>query len=99
MKTSLFQQQLFTLLNKLEQSGIHYTLAHTRDQALMVSVAVPGERWEIEFLSDGIVEIERFISNGSIDNEDRLSELFARNANYADLAEAGIYSDEDGVPV
>ena len=44
MKTPLFQQ-IVTLLDKLEQSGIHYTLAHTREQALTVSVAVPGERW------------------------------------------------------
>ncbi|MFN8493575.1 MAG: hypothetical protein U0350_38600 [Caldilineaceae bacterium] len=98
MNTSLFQQ-LLTLLDKLEQSGIHYTLAHTREEALMVSVALPGERWEIEFLSDGTVEIERFISNGVIDNEDRLGELFARYADNTDLAEEAIYSDEDGVPV
>jgi hypothetical protein len=98
MKTSPFQQ-ILTLLGKLEQSGIHYTLAHTREEALMVSVAVPGERWEIEFLNDGAVEVERFISNGVIDNEDRLGELFARYAGYADPTEEGIYSDEDGVPV
>jgi hypothetical protein len=98
MRTPIFQQVL-TLLDKLAQSGIHYTLAHTREQALTIRVAVPGERWEIEFLNDGTVEIERFISNGVIDNEDRLGELFARYADYGAPAEDGIYSDEDGVPV
>ena len=98
MNTSLFQK-LLHFLDKLEQSGIHYTLTHTREDALMVSVAVPGERWEIEFLNDGSVEIERFISNGVIDSEDRLGELFARYADNPDLAEEDIYSDEDGVPV
>jgi hypothetical protein len=46
----------------------------------MVCVTVPGERWEIEFLGDGSVEIERFISNGEICGEEAFAELFARYA-------------------
>jgi hypothetical protein len=42
----------------------------------MVSVAVPGERWEIEFLADGSVEVERFTSAGEIYGEEALDELF-----------------------
>jgi hypothetical protein len=30
----------------------------------MMSVAVPGERWEIEFFDDGRIELERFVSQG-----------------------------------
>ena len=44
----------------------------------MVIVAAPGERWEIEFLGDGSVEVERFISQGDIYGEEALAELFAR---------------------
>jgi hypothetical protein len=44
----------------------------------MVCVAIPGERWEIEFLGDGSVEIEKFTSNGEIYGTDILNELFAR---------------------
>ena len=44
----------------------------------MVNVAVPGERWEVEFLNDGSVDVERFISNGEIAGKEALSELFAR---------------------
>jgi hypothetical protein len=51
----------------------------------MVLVAVPGERWEIEFMSDGSVEIEKFTSNGEIYGAESLSEVFAR---YADQEEA-----------
>ena len=47
----------------------------------MVLVAVPGERWEIEFLADGSIEVERFISDGGIYGEEALNELFA---NYSD---------------
>jgi hypothetical protein len=52
----------------------------------MVIVAVPGERWEIEFLSDGSVEVEKFISNGEITGEESLNELFARYSEQEDLA-------------
>lgn len=44
----------------------------------MVTVAVPGERWEIEFLSDGSIEVEKFVSQGDIAAEEALSELFDR---------------------
>ncbi len=67
-------------LSELEREGINYALAHNRDEAIMVDVAVPGERWEIEFFADGSVEIERFVSNGQICDEGVLSELFARYA-------------------
>ena len=70
--------KLMRFLDHLEQRGISYSLARPRDEAMMVSVAVPGERWEIEFLGDGSVEVERFISNGEIYGEEVLSVLFAR---------------------
>ncbi len=79
MKTPVFEQ-LLTFLNKLEQQKVSYTLAHHRDEAVMVTVAVPGERWEVEFFSDGSVEVEKFISNGEIALEEALSELFSRYA-------------------
>jgi hypothetical protein len=77
MSNKVFDK-LVAFLGKLEQRGINYTLAHNRDEAIMVVVAVPGERWEVEFLSDGSVEVERFTSNGEIYGEDILRELFAR---------------------
>ena len=63
-------QKLSSFLKQLEQDKIHYTLASHRDDAIMVQVTVPGERWEIEFLGDGTVEIERFISHGEICGEE-----------------------------
>lgn len=65
MNNNVFDK--FTVfLDALERRGIGYSLAHHREEAMMIIVAVPGERWEIEFLSDGSVEVERFISNGEI---------------------------------
>lgn len=81
--------KLLEFLQKLEQQEINYTLAHHRDEAMMVTMAVPGERWEVEFFSDGSVELEKFISNGEIGGENELSGLFSRFASPEALAIAG----------
>jgi len=36
---------------------------------MMVSVAVPGERWEIEFFDDGSIQAEQFTTEGEIYDE------------------------------
>ena len=83
MNTTAFTK-LLAFLDQLDHQHISYTLAHQREDALMVVVAVPGERWEIEFRSDGTIEVEKFISTGEIHEAESLSELFAR---YADQEE------------
>lgn len=85
MKSNIFDK-LVLFLQNLEQQNIVYTLAHHRDEAIMVNVAVPGERWEIEFLSDGSIEVEKFISNGEIVGEEALNDLFARYSEPEDIA-------------
>ena len=72
--------KLTSFLIDLERREISYTLAHNRDEAITVNVAAPGERWEVEFLYDGSIEVERFISNGEVHGEEILTELFARYA-------------------
>jgi hypothetical protein len=70
---------LFTFLQELRQAKIRYRLSDPRDDAIMVEVAVPGERWEIEFAEDGAVEVEVFRSDGQIRDAAALSELLARH--------------------
>jgi hypothetical protein len=77
MKKPVFTKVMH-FLDKLEAHGIAYTLTRVREEALMVNIAVPGERWEVEFLCDGGVEIERFQSRGEIEDETSFGELFAR---------------------
>ena len=69
--------KLIKFLNKLEARKIYYNLSKIRD-GILVSVAVPGERWEIEFMVNGDVEIEKFISNGEIYDDSLLNELFEK---------------------
>lgn len=87
MKRSVFDK-LTAFLTELEGRQVSYTLSHNRDEAIMVNVAAPGERWEIEFLEDGSIEVERFISNGEVDSEEILRELFARYRNEGDKIES-----------
>jgi hypothetical protein len=61
-------------LGELQSHSIAYTVDSVRD-AIMVSVAVPGERWEVEFFADGHVEVERFPSAGDIEGEEALKRL------------------------
>lgn len=53
-------QDLLDFLNGLERVRIQYRLSHSREEAIMVEIAVPGERWEVEFFADGELEVERF---------------------------------------
>lgn len=69
-------QQLLSFLTRLEAARISYRLEHNREEAIMVLVAIPGQRWEIEFMSDGTVEIEVFIAEGRMRSSDALEELF-----------------------
>ncbi len=74
-------RQILNLLKRLSEAKIAYRLGQCRDDAIMIEVDVPGERWEIEFVDydDEVqVEIERFRSNGYIADASVLDDLFAR---------------------
>ena len=64
--------RLLDYLNRLDAAGIHYTLAHTRPDSIMIDVSLPGWRWEIEFMADGSVDIERYRSVAGVENDETL---------------------------
>jgi hypothetical protein len=68
---------LLAFIAELDQRQASYRLSVTRPEAIMVEIAVPGERWEVEFLESGEVEVERFRSQGHITDENSLAELWA----------------------
>ena len=81
-------------LTRLEADHIPYTLAHYRDDTVMVTASVPGERWEIEFLDDGTVEVEKFVSDGQVYEENSLDELFERyEEQEPELFNSSVYSE------
>jgi hypothetical protein len=70
--------ELLELLRRLKVARIYFELGQVRDEAVMITACVPGERWEIEYMEDGSVEIEVFRSNGEIQGAEALDDLFAR---------------------
>ncbi|KKK34461.1 hypothetical protein WQ57_23100 [Mesobacillus campisalis] len=56
-------KEFITLLNKLEKNSVYNKLNKVRNEAIMIEIAVPGQRWEIGFLEDGTVYIEKFNSD------------------------------------
>ncbi len=69
-------KKLIDFLNKLELRNIFYKLNKVRDDAIMIEIAVPGQRWEVEFMKDGTVEIEKFISDGEFYDGKEIETLF-----------------------
>jgi hypothetical protein len=70
--------KLIAFLKQLKTAGIHHEVASYREEAISVVIRVPGEYWEVDFLADGEIDVERFVSSGSVNDESTLDELFAR---------------------
>jgi hypothetical protein len=68
-------EKLLDIINHFEEANIWYTLLHMRPEAIMILTAAPGERWEIEVLDDGSVDVEIFRSDGSIQDEQVLDDF------------------------
>ena len=68
-------QKLLDFLSRLKAERITHTIERNTPDALMVLIAVPGERWEVEFFADGHVEVEVFTSGG-VDCGDEHAERF-----------------------
>ena len=70
--------RLLELLVRLKAAHIFHRLSDPTEGALTVEIAVPGERWEIEFHEDGEIGVEVFVSKGVIQGPDLLKNLFRR---------------------
>lgn len=68
---------LTEFLRLLDERGERYRLNRVRD-ATMIEIATPGSRWEIEFMDHGGVEIERFVSDGTIAGSEAIPELLSQ---------------------
>jgi hypothetical protein len=57
--------------------SLHDSIGSFGREAIMVTVNVPGNRYEVEFFEDGHVEVERFTSSGDIYGEEELVEILS----------------------
>jgi hypothetical protein len=86
--------RLLAFLARLDRAKIHYTLANYREGAVSVEVHLPGEHWEVDFLADGDVDVERYRSNGKIEDASVLEELFVNDSD-AELTNRGTAGNHD----
>jgi hypothetical protein len=68
-------RKLTDFLEKLDNKGIDYTLSAAVRTSIMVIVALPGERWEVNYFDDGDIGVEVFKSDGTSYSEEKLSEI------------------------
>jgi hypothetical protein len=69
---------LLDFLDRLWAASIYFTLSAPTPRAVLVSVVVPGERWEIEFRENGDVGVEVFVSRAGAEPGHTIEELFRR---------------------
>lgn len=62
----------------LHDADIHFICANYRTDAISFLATIPGERWEIDILEDGEVELERFITKSKIEDENKLKALVVK---------------------
>ena len=72
-------QALVDLVARLDESKIAFSLQIVREGSVMVALVVPGERWEVEFMADGSIEVEVFRSSGDIEGSAALVRLFEQH--------------------
>jgi hypothetical protein len=63
------------LLGRLEAAKIHFTLARHQEDAITIEVAVPGQRWEIDYYGNGRMDVEIFKSDGIVRDVSAIDEL------------------------
>jgi hypothetical protein len=57
---------LYQLLRRLEDAKIHFTLARHRDDTVLVTLTLVGERVEVDVFEDGHMEVSRFSGSEDI---------------------------------
>lgn len=65
---------LLSFLAEVEED-VDYTLEVDRPDAITVAIATPAQRWEIQFMTNGQIEVEKFVSDGETYRPDSIGDL------------------------
>ena len=70
-------QHLLAILEELDNKGIYYRLnkVNTENDTILIEMAIPGERWEIEIDIQNTVYIEKYVSDRLVYDESELRKL------------------------
>ena len=75
--------QLYNLLRDLEYARIPFVLGRYRDDTILVSLTLVGERVEVDIFEDGHMEVSRFKGDESIvGGAELVQELISANAEH-----------------
>ena len=71
---------LYSLLRKLEDAHIYFSLSRNRDDTVLVTMTVVGERVEVDVFDDGHMEVSRFLGTEDIvGGEELVHDLIERH--------------------
>jgi hypothetical protein len=65
---------LYQLLRNLAEAKIHFTLGRHREDTVLVSITLVGERVEVDVFEDGHMELSRFSGSEDIVGGEELVE-------------------------
>ncbi len=65
---------LLSFLAEVEDD-VDYALEVDRPDAITVEIATPGQRWEIQFMTNGQIGVEKFMSDGEVYRPDAIKDL------------------------
>jgi hypothetical protein len=66
---------LLETIERLERARIYCEVNKYREEAITLVATVPGQRWEIDFLSDGTIDVEVFASDGTLRDAKSIDDL------------------------
>ena len=71
-------ERMCDFLGHLNEEHIAYRIQMTSECAdsILVEIAIPGERWEVNLYTDGNVFVEKFVGTGEVFGADELNKLF-----------------------
>lgn len=74
--------EIYRMIQLLEEAKIHFRLGRRRDDGIMITATMVGERVEIDVFEDGHVEYSRFRGDEAVQEDIPALEALVRQ--YAD---------------
>ncbi len=77
---------LYQLLRKLDLAKIHYSIARHREDSVMLTITLVGERIEVDVFENGEMEVSRFLGTEDVlGGEELMNQLLMQEIDSKDL--------------
>lgn len=88
-------KSFIAFIDRLDEEDIQYTITSSREGVATVGVTVEEEHWQFEFLTNGRVEVQVFVSDGEVEGESGIDRFFDEHTGKDDDEEEDEDEDED----